>query len=463
MDPSSIRRYLTSRLDEQPGTKIQYGHPSPRFWRSSAPSLAEVARLRSRERPLFLYLHVPFCPQTDPPACGFCLFAREDYKGHGAVLRYLETMRRELEILGGAFGGQELACVYFGGGTPNVLKPEDYPRVMDWVRSIFPLAPGAEVTLEGVPQLFTEERTAAMAAAGVTRVSVGAQQLKPELLQHSGREHTAAQVFASIERAHRHGMVANVDLICGWFGQAEGDLEEDLARLAPHAPESVVVHPLTLAGDSHFADRKELLPPTAETRRAFLRGRRWLEANRYHGTSYTDYMRCDPPRGPAEVQYLRFYRDVLRYDRIGVGYGANSLLAGSLEAPGWTFRNLADLGPYDARVNAGELPVAEGFGYAAEDLRLLYVLKGLEGTPFLRRDAYARDVGGDLEADFHHHWAALRELGWLEVEADGTYRLAGDGVFYTPLVQRCISNDRNDELRAGARPEPRRLMVMSPA
>src|SRR4051812_2494887 len=126
MDSLSIRRYLSSRLEQQSGTKIQYGHPSPRFWRPWAPSLEEVARLRSPDRRLFLYVHIPFCPQTDPPACGFCLFAREDYSGYPAVTRYLETLRRELDILARAFAGEELACVYFGGGTPNVLKAEDY-------------------------------------------------------------------------------------------------------------------------------------------------------------------------------------------------------------------------------------------------------------------------------------------------------------------------------------------------
>ena len=87
-----------------------------------------------------------------------------------------------------------------------------------------------------------------MAEAGITRVSVGAQQLQDHLIEYSGRRQTAEQVFRAIERAHELEMVANVDLICGWFDQREDDLVADLERLVPLRPESIVVHPLTLAG-----------------------------------------------------------------------------------------------------------------------------------------------------------------------------------------------------------------------
>jgi oxygen-independent coproporphyrinogen III oxidase len=460
LDLAAVRRYLEEHKTVQPGTKIQYGHPSPRFWTPLAMDVARVAELRRRDRQLFLYLHIPFCPRTDPPACGFCLFAREDYTGHPAVVKYLEYLNRELEMYAPHFAGETIECVYFGGGTPNVLRARDYEGVMASVKKLFTLAPNCEVTLEGVPQLFDKERIHAMAEAGITRISVGAQQLKDELLKYSGRQQTADQVLETIEISHALDLSVNVDLICGWFDQTEQDLEDDLKQLVPLKPESIVVHPLTLQGPSTFAQQKAHLPATRETMATFLRGRQFLVDNGYWGSSYTDYMLANPPRGPRETKYLRFYRELLGYDRLGVGYGANSLFGGTTGAPGITWRNIDQTQTYYEAVDKGQLPILEGFQFDAEDLRLLYVLKGLEGTPHLNRHAYREAFGGDLEHDFEPYWQGLRAEGWLETGGDGTYRLVGEAIFYTPMIQRCLSEDRNAELRRGAPPQVRTRNVI---
>jgi len=410
-------------------------------------SVDQVVQMRRRDRKLFLYLHIPFCPKTDPPACGFCLFAREDFTGYPAVEQYLEYLRRELEMYSPYFDGEEIDCVYFGGGTPNMLKPHDYPRVMAWVRERFNLTRDAEVTLEGVPQLFDDARLDGMAQAGVTRVSIGAQQLKDELLRYSGRKQTADQVLTGIERAHALGMVVNVDLVCGWFDQQEGDLEDDLRQLVPLAPENIVIHPLTLAGQSHFAENGAKLPSPSETCAAFTRGTRYLEDNGYWASSTVDYMRKNPVRGPEEVRYLHHYRAMLEYDRLGVGYGANSLFAGTSDAPGMTWRNIDTTRGYYDQIDAGRIPVLQGFRFTSVDLNLLYVLKGLEGTPFLNAQKYAETFGRSLAEDFEPVWTVMSEFGWLDVKPNGDYRPIGNGRFFLSTMQRCITEERNKQLR----------------
>ncbi|MBK8259023.1 MAG: radical SAM protein [Polyangiaceae bacterium] len=450
MDAESTRKYIETHLKEQPGTKIQYGHPSPRFFKPMALTPHDVKHLRRPDRPLFLYIHIPFCPPTDPPACGFCLFAREDMTSYAAVRNYLEVLRAELDLYAQVFQGEELACVYIGGGTPNVLRAPEYGLLFGWIKERFRVAPGAEVTLEGVPQLFHEDRLAAMAEAGVTRVSVGAQQLDDNLLRYSGRRNTVRHVHDSIEGAHARGMVVNVDLICGWFEQPEDGIARDVSVLLPHQPESIVVHPLTLAGQSSFSDARDALASTEDTKRAFLNGRNFLLQNGYRGTSYTDYALKNPQRGPDEVQYLRFYREILGYDRLGVGYGANSLFAGTPRSPGATFRNVASLDTYAERVQKGHLPIADGFTFSDVDLSLLYVLKGLEGTPFLTAEGYRNAVGRDLLADFGGPLSALEQIGWL-ARNGSEYVVQGDGVFYMPVIQRAVSERRNARLRSAAK------------
>jgi coproporphyrinogen III oxidase-like Fe-S oxidoreductase len=170
----------------------------------------------------------------------------------------------------------------------------------------------------------------------------------------------------------------------------------------------------------------------------------------------------DPPRGPKEVRYLRWYREHLHYDRLGVGYGANSLFAGDLGKPGKSWRNIDQtMGYYDS-IDQGRLPSLEGFDFDASDLRLLYVIKGLEGTPYLNADAYRQEFGRDLAADFSDQWVALQEIGWLKIDNNGDYTVTGDGIFYMSMIQRSICDDRNDELRRRAREaKPRQLQVLS--
>ena len=91
-----------------------------------------------------------------------------------------------------------------------------------------PLAPAAEVTVEGVARLFTAAKLERMQEAGVTRVSLGVQQLDPELLALSGRKQNAAHVLGMLERCGELGLACNVDLIYGWPRQTADHMLRDL-------------------------------------------------------------------------------------------------------------------------------------------------------------------------------------------------------------------------------------------
>jgi len=444
-DVASVEAYLDANMERQPGTKIQYGHPSPRFWQRRDPDLAELLAPLTPGRALTLYLHIPFCPPTEPSACGFCLFAREDFAAYKLVVDYVDDLLREIDTYHAALGRRRLRAVYFGGGTPNILRPPETRRIFQKLHECFDIPPTAEITFEGTPGLFTMERLEVYAELGVNRLSVGAQTLQPHLIRYSGRKQRPEQIQRTVEFALDHGMACNVDLITGWFEQTPQDLVDDIDQLADWGVTDIVNHPLTLQGGSAFAEHQDKLPPVADTCRAFLIARERLLERGFRADSYTDYRRRELP----VVQYLELYRDVLDNDRLGVGYGANSLLAGTLERPGHTFKNVLGLAPYRQRVAAGA--AVDGlFAFDAEDLRLLYVLKGLEGAPYLRAAAYRERFGGDLRADFAPWWEALARRRWL-IWCDGgeSPRLVGEGVFYMSTVQRAISEPRNAVLRGG--------------
>ncbi len=440
--PERVHDYLDRHIGREPGTKIQYGHPSPRFWLPAALEPAAALAARSPDRPLNLYLHIPFCPPTDPDACGFCLFAREDYTSQRAVDAYVDDMLLELAAIAAQLGRQPLETLYFGGGTPNVLSESNVRRIFEALRAAFEIDQGCEITFEGTPALFTESRLRVLRDVGVTRISIGAQTLDPALIAYSGRQQRPEQIERTVAFCREHDIRVSVDLITGWFEQSPEHVVRDIESLAAWGADGIVNHPLTLGGDSDFARRRHELPSVEVTMRSFLAARERLLELGYRADGYTDYRRESLP----PVRFLEMYRDVMCHDRVGIGYGANSLFAGSLEAPGHTYRNVVGRSAYHERVVAGGPIVDLRFGYEAVDLVLLHVLKGLEGTPWLSEARYAEQFGSDLRADFAPWWQALQERGWL-VWQDGGPRLVGEGIFYTSEIQRCISAPRNAALR----------------
>jgi oxygen-independent coproporphyrinogen III oxidase len=444
-DAESIAAYLEKYMERQPGTKIQYGHPSPRFWEHREAQFPELLSALTPGRALTLYLHIPFCPPTDPPACGFCLFAREDFTAYGLVVKYVDYLLRELDQYHERLGRRKLRAIYFGGGTPNILKPQEARRIFQKIHECFEVPASAEVTLEGTPALFTMDRLEAYAEVGVNRLSIGAQMLKPHLIKYSGRKQRPEQIKRAVEFCTEHKMSCNVDLITGWFEQTPQDLVDDIDCLADWGVTDMVNHPLTLQGGSAFAEHQDKLPPVDVTCRSFLVARERLLERGYRADSYTDYRRSDLP----VVQYLELYRDILNNDRIGVGYGANTLMAGTLDKPGHTYKNAAGFVEYYEGVDKGTC-VDGIFKFNAEDLRLLYVLKGLEGAPYLRASAYKETFGSDLHDDFAPWWEALQKRNWLVWgNAGESPKLVGEGVFYMSTIQRSISEPRNAVLRGG--------------
>jgi oxygen-independent coproporphyrinogen-3 oxidase len=445
VDRDAVEEHLSRSVARAPGTKIQYGHPSPRFWRGSDADLPELLAALTPGRDLALYLHIPFCVPTDPGGCGFCLFAREDFSSHAIAKRYVASLIRELERVSSLVGRRELGAVYFGGGTPNLLNPPEIRALFDAVSACFVVTEATEITFEGYPPLFSLERLETLADVGCTRLSLGVQTLDPAMLEESGRTQDALQLQRTLRFAADHGQACSVDLITGWFGQTPGSIVRDVETLLDWGATGVVNHPLVIGGDSAFTQRADQLPDVTSQAETFEAARQAMLGRGLRMDSYTDYRVPNLP----PVRYLEMYRDVLGADRIGVGYGANSLLAGTQEHPGRTWVNMRSTGEYQSRVDAG-LGVVDGrFDFTAEDLRLLYILKGLEGTPWLDAAEYAARFGGDLRQDYEPFWAAFEARGWLGWTPSGP-RLQGEGIYRTATAQRCLAEPRNRQLRARA-------------
>ena len=184
--------------------------------------------------PLAVYVHWPFCA-AKCPYCDFNSHVRHRPVDQGA---YARAMRREIAWTAARAPGREVTSVFFGGGTPSLMEPRTVAAVLDAVAGAWPVADGAEVTLEANPTSVEAERFRGYRAAGVNRVSLGVQSLRDEQLRFLGRLHSADEARAAIRLARDTFPRVSFDLIYARPGQTveawTGELREAIALAADH-------------------------------------------------------------------------------------------------------------------------------------------------------------------------------------------------------------------------------------
>src|SRR3954447_5052114 len=171
--------------------------------------------------PRAAYVHIPFCAHK----CGYCDFASLAGSDHLAD-RYLAALERELEST--FCEPQPVDTIFVGGGTPTRLDSSQLSRLMSVIRRWFDLTPGGEWTVEANPGTLDEPKVEILAAAGVNRISLGAQSFQPNLLKTLERNHAPDEVARAVELVRRRFPRWSLDLIFGVPGSTLSDCETDL-------------------------------------------------------------------------------------------------------------------------------------------------------------------------------------------------------------------------------------------
>jgi putative oxygen-independent coproporphyrinogen III oxidase len=200
--------------------------------------------------PLALYLHLPWCLAK----CPYCDFNSHEI-GSKALpeRRYLAALRADLEAALPLVWGRPVVSVFIGGGTPSLFSPDGIDALISSVRSLLPLEPACEITLEANPGTFERERFRAFAQAGVNRLSVGVQSFNDALLQRIGRVHDAAQARAAVQEASETFERFNIDLMYALPGQTLQQLHADLDQALAFQPPHLSVYHLTIEPNTRFA------------------------------------------------------------------------------------------------------------------------------------------------------------------------------------------------------------------
>jgi len=195
-----------------------------------------------------LYIHWPFCA-AKCPYCDFNSHVR-DRVDHAA---FAQALRTELVREAARAGRRPLGSVFFGGGTPSLMRPEDVAALIEDAGALFDAAPDIEITLEANPTSVELGKLRAFREAGVNRVSLGIQSLEAEALAFLGRRHDAGEAVRALESARKTFPRVSFDLIYARPGQAEGAWRAELRRALALAADHLSLYQLTIEPGTQFA------------------------------------------------------------------------------------------------------------------------------------------------------------------------------------------------------------------
>lgn len=197
-----------------------------------------------------VYVHVPFCLRR----CGYCDFNTYTATDMGAGAsrgNYANMVVREMRLVRDwqrEHGIDEPAAstVFFGGGTPTVLRAADLVKMLDAIRELWGIADDAEITTEANPDTVDADYVKELADGGFNRISFGMQSAVPSVLKTLDRTHTPANVAAGVEAANAAGMRSSVDLIYGAPGESLDDWRTSVSTAIDLGVNHISAYALTI-------------------------------------------------------------------------------------------------------------------------------------------------------------------------------------------------------------------------
>jgi putative oxygen-independent coproporphyrinogen III oxidase len=220
-------------------------------------ALPDSALIGAADRPLGVYIHVPFCATR----CGYCDFntyTATELGGGTTQSTYAATVESELDLAVAVLGDavRPVETVFFGGGTPTLLPTGDLARMLDAVRMRFGLAPTAEVTTESNPESVDKADLARLRQAGFNRISFGLQSAREHVLGVLDRQHSPGRVQQVVRYARDVGFEhINVDLIYGTPGESDDDWRTSLDQAVDTGVDHVSAYSLIVEPGTRLAAR----------------------------------------------------------------------------------------------------------------------------------------------------------------------------------------------------------------
>jgi oxygen-independent coproporphyrinogen III oxidase len=388
----------------------------------------EAGQAGLQERPLNIYLHLPYCIQR----CAYCHFKTTTLRKTqlAEIDRYVQSVCREIEMASERFHLKErpVISVYFGGGTPSLLSGENISRMMKTLHRNLTLD-NPEITVEAEPVTLTRRKAEILARHGVNRINLGIQSFAEEVVFKTGRRDTEKQAMQAIDVALASGAVVNIDLISGLLGETQDTWAYSVRRAIETGVHSITVYKLEIyANTEYFAElrRQQISLPSDDEELTFAR----YAIDELNQADYKPVNFFTFTQGGGFVQ-----RHITsRWQGTDV-YAFGSSAFGSLA--NWAYQNASELDRYAERVEKGELPIFRGHLYSSLDLMTRDVLLGMKLVRF-DRAAFKSRHGIDVMRLCGPTVKRLEEERLITVDDDAIV-LSDRGILYGDYVGRTLA------------------------
>jgi putative oxygen-independent coproporphyrinogen III oxidase len=274
----------------------------------------------SGEAGFAVYVHWPFCLAK----CPYCDFNSHVRNAPVDEARFVNAFRAEIRHRAALAPGRVARSIFFGGGTPSLMRPQTVQAVIDAIAEVWTLAPDAEITLEANPTSVEAGRFRGYRAAGVNRLSIGVQALNDADLKALGRRHTVSEALAAVDIAAATFQRTSFDLIYARPGQSLAAWRAELTEALKRGSEHLSLYQLTIEPDTIFErlwKTDKLRLPDADLARALFDVTQEIAAA--HGLPA--YEVSNHARPGAESRHNLVYWRYGEY--AGVGPGAHGRLA----------------------------------------------------------------------------------------------------------------------------------------
>lgn len=388
---SQSLRTLHAEIDEPlAGNYFISAYPPFSCWKKEyVPQLKsklEAAVSAADDTPFGLYVHIPFCDVR----CMYCYYSSHANKSPELIENYLEALAKELAIYHAkpALANRDLGFVYFGGGTPSILSEIQIHKLTTKLKALFPWTAVQEATFECAPKSVTEPKLRTLREAGITRISMGVQQLDDAILKQNGRVHLASDVERAYAIIRRFDFeIVNIDLMVGLLGESDKSFMESLERVITMNPDSVTIYQLELPLNTPLYRVLDKSVPASSL--ATWEVKRTRLANGFARLEAAGYQLRSAYTAAHSPQHQRFiYQDAQYHgaDLLGIGASAFSYIDGI------HCQNLTSLESYLQRLSESRLAMERAYALN-DDERLL--------REFVLQLKLGRVNGNDFRQKFH--------------------------------------------------------------
>jgi len=346
-----------------------------------------------------LYIHLPFCSAICP-YCDFYVLTGDPIRRRQYVRHLLAEIALCAETPWPYFVDPipkaPFDTLYFGGGTPSMMRPEDLQAVRAAIGTHLHVVEDPWIGLEANPEDITGRTLADWEETGVAFLSLGIQSFNEEALRFLGRQHDPRDCLRSVALARQSNIeTLSLDLIFGLPGQTAEDWHTDLEIACELEPDHLSCYQLTIEPGTPFGFRRQKgrLSEMASDQQAdlFFLTHKWLEEQGFAAYEVSNFSASPDHRSRHNSKYWN------HTPYLGLGPSAHS------HASHWRWWNARKIKPYEAQIEAGERPIREHELLVPSQLRLEHLMLGLRTPAGVDFSTFPDDSGPRL-------WAANRSL-----------------------------------------------------